>query len=224
MKIEFNSTTLIALILLILVAVFLIFKGCGNKPVRSSVEKAKSDSIIFVNKKLDSIFRYSQYRDSLLSDMYNTTDSLYGELDKKDRTLEVTKAKVALLVAKSYIIPTKDTTARLDNCDSIKKEAIYLAENVADYQKATDQLSDQNVELLYKQRELIKTKDSLFAALRANTWFIDEINGRLIKENESLRKKANRRIVIGPGVGATYWDNKITSVGGLFIVYRLGRL
>lgn len=222
MTINFKTSTFIAGGLLVVLLLFMLFKSCQPQPV--TVERKQYDSLLQVNKDIDSVYQESLYRDSLLVTQYNVNDSLATIVDQKDRALEVSKAKVALFAAKSYVIPIKDTAARLDNCDSIRREAIYLAENVADYQKATDQLSDQNVELVYAQRDLIKTKDSLFSALRSSSKLLEETQHKCLKENEALQKKADRRFVIGPGVGATYWDNKITAVGGLFIVYRIGRL
>ncbi len=200
---------------------FVLFKSCNKAPAIPTVEQRKYDSLLQVNKEIDSVYKESLYRDSLLLTQYDVNDSLLAVVDTKDRSLEVSKAKVALLLAKAAVIPKKDTAAQMDNCDSLRREALYLTENVADYQKATDQLSNQNVELVYKQKDLIRLKDSLFVALRASTSLLEDAQSNCLKQNEKLTKKSNRKFSIGPSIGVTYWDNKVVAVGGISLVYSL---
>lgn len=189
--------TIIALTAIIV----LLLRGCKEN---NSIAEGQHliDSLSIVVKFKDSIYVRTliSKNDSIAAARFRS-DSLQRLISKKDKALDVSKAEVAVLVAKSYLINKDSIQQRLDNCDSIKREAIYLAENVTDYQRAQETLMENNRQLLATMQRTGDIKDSAYKDLKNDFDFLtikfSKLDYAYQKNNKKLFRGRTINYVLG---------------------------
>ena len=201
MTITLNKTWLLIGAIALIVIAFLLFRNGGNQPALTDNQRML-DSLSTVVKYKDSIYVRTliSKNDSIAAARFRS-DSLQRVISKKDKALDVSKAEVAVLVAKSYLINKDSIQQRLDNCDSIKKEAIYLAENVTDYQRAQETLMENNRQLLATMQRSSDVKDSAYKYLKNDFDFITSKFSKLDyayqKNNRKLFRSKTLNYILG---------------------------
>lgn len=170
------------------ILIFLSFRHC-KQPAYSDNQRML-DSLSNVVKYKDSVYVSTliSKNDSIAAARFRS-DSLQRVISKKDKALDVSKAQVAVLVAKSYVIHPDSTKQRLDNCDSLRKEVVYLVENVADYQRAQTVLVANNKQLIETQERIIIVKDSAYADVKGQLDFITPKFSKLDYNYQKATKK-----------------------------------
>lgn len=189
MTIILNKTWVLVGAIILIVIAFLFFRNGCNQPAYSDNQRIL-DSLSNVVKYKDSIYvRTLISKNDSISAARFRSDSLQRLISKKDKALDVSKAEVAVLVAKSYLINKDSIHQRLDNCDSIKKEAIYLAENVTDYQRAQETLMENNRQLLATMQRSGEIKDSAYADVKGQLDFLTMKFSKLDYNYQKINKK-----------------------------------
>jgi hypothetical protein len=213
---------LIVTIIILVAALTYALKSCNDKKKIVTPEQQSLDSLLIDRRKSDSIFMVvlKDKQDSLLA-WHLINDSLSKAAVAKDKALEISKAKVALLIAKSYILQKDNTQQQLDNCDSIKREAIYLTENITDYQRAQETLMQNNKNLLATMQRTSELKDSVYSDLKGQFDFLAAKYSKLDYNYQKAEKKANKRFGIGVQAGYTYITDKFRPVVSVGIQYAI---
>lgn len=221
LQIKFNLTTIVLGLALIAVVTYFLKQRC-NKPQPSSYA-AVVDSLLGERQKSDSVFFsiLKRKQDSIVRAKF-VIDSIGKITNKTTRALEVSKAKIALLIAKSYA-NASDTTKCCQREDSLRRENIFLLENVNDYQRAQEVLVSANKLLIKKQDSIIIIKDSLYAGLKGDFNFLANKYSKLDYNYQQISRKGNKRFGIGLQGGYTYLTDKIKPIVSVGIHYSIIR-
>lgn len=198
---------MLGVIIALTVIIALLLRGCDPAPVVSD-EQHTVDSLVSAQRLKDSIYRITltKKNDSLIR-AAKRGDSLSNIADKIIKALEVSKANVALLIAKSYA-EASDTTKCCIREDSLRRENIFLLENVSDYQRAQETLVANNKQLIETQQRVIEIKDSAYADVKGQLDFLtlkfSKLDYNYQKNNKKLtNSKTLNKILAGIAIVTT---------------------
>lgn len=227
MKITF---TYISVIIALVVIAVLAIDGCSKKKnvfVEKTWTQKQMDSVMQNYEKSSSII------DELISRNNKTTaekDSLLGIVDENGRKLEIQALKTTALTRESQLARTK-----LKDMESAGQEMIDYIRSVDSLYPQIDSLVVLADKYRVENRSLQESFDSLLStnSLRmARLEFDRDFNKEkfdtlavytlaLEKSKDKSDKKANKKIIVGPVGGVTYYQDKVRPFGGLGIMYKL---
>lgn len=218
-----NFLILICTIIVLVAALTLALKTCNDKKkAPKSADQLTIDSLISEQYRKDSIYSHTVIllNNSIASARFKS-DSLSTVVSSRTTALEKSKATVAFLIAKGPIINKDSIQQQLDNCDSIKREAIYLTENISDYQRAQETLMENNRALLATMQRTSQMKDSAYQWLKNDFNFLANKYSQLDHNYLNSKKQVNKRFGLSLFGGYTYIVDKFRPVAGIGISYTL---